>query len=235
MVNSKKLADVTKPVLKNKQEEINNTEKKTPFTYIKKNPIILDIIVGLIILSLIAGIIYLNINSSRIYIENAQVEAPIISLAPTSAGVLEKVYVEEGDHVSKSKEVALVSGKPLYPETNGIVISVTNTPGQIVSSQTPIVQMIDPRELKIVAKIPENKGLNEIKEGQKVIFTVDAFSGKKYNGYVSSIAPSSRQADIVFSISNARAENDFNIYIKYDINKYPELKNGMSAKVWVYK
>jgi multidrug resistance efflux pump len=210
-------------------------EKKTPFTYIKKHPMILDIIVFLIVISLIGLLIYWNIASARISIEKSQISAPIISLAPATPGILEKIYVQEGDHVSKSKIIAEVSGKPIYPQTNGIIISVTNTPGQVVSSQTPVAQMIDPKELRLIATIEENKGLDQIKVGQRVIFTADAFPKKQYKGYVDSITPTSRQSDIVFSISNARQENEFDIKIKYDVTQYPELKNGMSAKTWVYK
>ena len=47
--------------------------------------------------------------------------------------------------------------------------------------------------------------------------------------------PTARSADVVFSISDQRAEQEFNVYVRYDINAYPELKNGMSAKIWVYK
>jgi hypothetical protein len=39
----------------------------------------------------------------------------------------------------------------------------------------------------------------------------------------------------VFSISDKREEREFEVRAIYDTNAYPELKNGMSAKMWIYK
>lgn len=184
------------------------------------------IIVGLII--------YFDINSSRIYIEKAEINAPIITLSPSGSGVLDKVFVKIGDYVSMNMVVAQVSGQPIEAKTSGYVTSVQNTPGQIVSSSSPVVQMINPEEFKVVGRIAENKGLDQIKIGQRAIFTVDTFGNIEYEGVVDSIAPSARQSDIVFSISDKREEKEFNVYVKFDVSKYPELKNGMSARLWVY-
>jgi len=95
--------------------------------------------------------------------------------------------------------------------------------------------MVDPHEYRLIGHIDEDKGLSDIKVGQDVIFTADAFGSKEYSGTVESINPSARQSDIVFSISDKREERQFDIYVKFDVTKYPELKNGMSARMWVYK
>ena len=154
---------------------------------------------------------------------------------PTTPGVLERVYVTPGDYVGTGKTVALIGDKPLTTLTGGIITSVQNTPGQIVSSVTPVVEMIDPNQLRVIGRIDEDKGLADIRVGQGVTFTVDAFSSKKYSGVVEEISPSSRQQDIVFSISDKRQVSQFDITVKFDVDKYPELKNGMSAKMKVYK
>jgi hypothetical protein len=64
---------------------------------------------------------------------------------------------------------------------------------------------------------------------------MDAFPSKQYPGVVDSISPTARSSDIVFSISDKRAEQMFDVKVKYDIYAYPELLNGMSAKMWIYK
>jgi multidrug resistance efflux pump len=203
--------------------------------FFKKNPMILDIIILVVFIGIVGGVIYWNNLNSRVYIEQGTIDTPIISLTSPSPGILEKVNVNVGDYVSKSTVVAVVNGKEIHPATTGIVTAVQNTPGSVVSSQTSIVSMIDPKEMRLLGIIEEDKGLKDIKVGQRVIFTMDAFPGKKYEGFVDSIAPTSRQSDIVFSISNARQEQNFNIKIKFDRDLYPEIKNGMSAKIWVYK
>lgn len=184
---------------------------------------------------LVFGVFYIANIQGRIYVEDSQIEAPTIMLSPSVPGTLDKVYVKEGDIVQDNMVVASVSGTNIKAKTDGVVISVQNTPGALVNSQTPVVQMIDPQELRVVGRIQEDKGLKDVHPGQNVIFTVDAFGSKKYQGTVESISPSSRQQDIVFSISSNRQENEFNVYVKYDLNAYPELKNGMSAKMWIYK
>ena len=62
-----------------------------------------------------------------------------------------------------------------------------------------------------------------------------AFGSKEYSGVVDEISPTSNVGDIVFNISNARQQQTFNIKIRFDVTQYPELKNGMSAKLWIYK
>jgi len=223
------MTDQKKPEHKQEPPKTNLIEK------IKQHPFFVDIAVLIVVLLTIAGIlIYTNI-SSRISIDSSQIYAPTISLAPSIPGVLERIYVSVGDSVGKGKTVALVGDRPLNTLTGGIITSVQNTPGQMVSSATPIIEMIDPSELRVVGHIDEDKGLAEIRVGQKVKFTVDAFGSKEYDGVVESIGAAARQQDIVFSISDKRQVSQFDIVVKFDVNKYPELKNGMSAKMKVYK
>jgi hypothetical protein len=67
------------------------------------------------------------------------------------------------------------------------------------------------------------------------MFTVDAFPGKQYTGTIVSVANTPKTSDIVFSISDKREEKEFEIKAIFDLKSYPELKNGMSAKMWIYK
>jgi hypothetical protein len=87
----------------------------------------------------------------------------------------------------------------------------------------------------VVGQVQEDKGLSQIKVGQSAIFTVDAFGSKQYSGIVDEISPTYNQGDIVFNISGARQEMNFDVKIRFDETQYPELKNGMSAKLWIYK
>ena len=189
----------------------------------------------IVFIILIWAIVYLGNSSTKISIEKSEINAPIIVLSSMNSGVLEKVFVSEGQEIQAGVTVAQVGGVPIRAEVDGLVIFVQNTPGQIVNAQVPIVKMVDPSEFRVIGHIEEDKGLKDIMIGQKVLFTVDAFPGKNYNGVVDSIGPTSAASDLVFSISNQRQEQTFDVKVKYDIGAYPELKNGMSAKMWVYK
>jgi len=184
---------------------------------------------------LISGVLYLQNSSKRVYIEKSEISAPIISLSSPVSGVLQKVFVKEGDFVYEGMAVAQVDTTLIRAKIDGQVLYVQNTPGQIVNTQIAIVKMANPEEFKVIGHVLEDKGLSEIKVGQKVIFTVDTFGSKEYNGTVDSISPTSRDSAITFSISDKRPEKEFDVKVKYNTNLYPELKNGMSAKMWIYK
>ena len=202
---------------------------------LSKNYLVRILFLTLIFFSALWFIIYINNMQSQVYIENAQISAPIIILSPITSGVLDSVFVQVGDKVKKDTIVAKVNGVSIKAKSDGIIIFVNNIPGQIMNSQTAIVKMIDPNELRVIGKLEENKGLSDVKPWQKVVFTLDAFDSKKYTGIVESVAETSRDSDIVFSISDKRQEKQFDITVKFNVDAYPEIKNGMSAKMWVYK
>jgi hypothetical protein len=54
-------------------------------------------------------------------------------------------------------------------------------------------------------------------------------------GIVDEVSPTSRASDVVFNISDQRPTNQFDVKVRFDPSEYPELKNGMSARIWVYK
>ncbi len=202
---------------------------------IRRHPLFIDAMLILLAIALAAGYFIYQDMSSKVYIEDAQIRAPLISVGPSEPGILQKLYVQEGDSVSQGQKLALVGNETVTAMTQGVVIGVTNVPGQMVSPQTPVVTMLDRRQLRLVGSVQEDKGLKDIVPGQRVVFTVDAFPGRQFNGTVESIAESAKQSDIVFSISDQRQERDFEVTVVFDVEAYQELKNGMSAKMWVYK
>ena len=215
--------------------------KKNLIQKIKNSPMALGVIAFIVLAVSVAGLSYLQTDQSRVYVEKSEINAPIISLgprlAPTSPpAILDEVLVKEGDTVTKNKIVArLRDGSVIRAGADGIVLSVKNVPGQAVGNQDSIVKIIDPQEMRVLGRVDENKGLSDLRIGQKVTFTIDAFPSKEYQGVVDSISPTARSSDIVFSISDKREQRQFDVKVKYDIYAYPELKNGMSAKMWIYK
>jgi len=210
-------------------------EKPNIITTIRRHPLAADAVFVIVLLALVGGFLYWHDMSGKVYIEKAQISAPVISLSPSAPGVIDKFYVQEGDEVSQGQKLAKVGDEIISARTAGVITWIQNTPGQMVSPTQPVVKMIDPREFRVVGRIAEDKGLVDIKPGQKIVFTVDAFPGKQYNGVVDSIGTAARDSDIVFSISDQREEREFDVNAVYDVQAYSDLKNGMSAKMWVYK
>jgi multidrug resistance efflux pump len=216
---------------------MSNGEQETEnfLTKLRHQPWFIPMVV-VIVLAVAGGITYywITINKS-VYIENSMISASLISLAPQSPGVLTDVYVNEGDLVAANTAVAKVGDELIKTKVAGKIISANNDIGQLVNPGEAVVTMIDPTELRVVGQIDENKGLNDIRVGQQVVFKVDAFGSKQYYATVDEISPSSSQTGVLFNISNTRQTNQFAVKARFNIDQYPELKNGMSAKMWVYK
>lgn len=202
---------------------------------LSRNVWALSIIVSLLIVGGAAGFAYWKISGGQIYTEKAEVSAPRIDLAPQTSGVLEEVFVREGDLISANTVVARVGNELIKTKSAGIVTATNNDLGKLFNRGGAVVSMFDPSELRVIGRIAEDKGLSDIRVGQLSKFTVDAFGSKEYEGVVDEISPVSREGDIVFNISDKRETKEFNIKVRFNTDKYSELKNGMSAKLWIYR
>ncbi len=193
-------------------------------------------LLGFVLLAVIAvvGLFFFAITKNQIVTDKADIEAPSITIASEQGGVIQKIFVKEGDLVSSNASVAQVSDQILKTKDVGLVISAQNNVGKTVGVGESIVTVINPAQLRVVAHIDENSGLSDIHIGQSAVFTVDAFGSKKYSGIVEEVSSTSRQSGVVFNISDQREVRQFDVKIRFDVKQYPELKNGMSAKVTIY-
>ncbi|MEI6022535.1 MAG: HlyD family efflux transporter periplasmic adaptor subunit [bacterium] len=189
-------------------------------------------LVGAIVLVIV--FIAWELQANTISIENSQVQAPIINLSAPSAGILNAVYVQEGGHIEANTPVALVGSTIVSSKVSGTVVSIQNTLGALYNPGQTVVSMIHPEDLEVVGQIEENKGLKDITPGQTASFTIDAFGSKTYQGTVDSVSQTSDDTTITFSISDKRPTKKFDIKVRFDTTAYPEIKNGMSAKITIY-
>lgn len=193
------------------------------------------IAIVVILVALLVGSYFLyQALTGRIFIDDSLIQAPVITISPSETGNVQEIDVTEGQTVQKGDTLAVVGSETLHADTDGLIISAPDITGSSVNPQTQLIQMIQPVDLRVAGTIDENKGLNDIKVGQVVSFTVDAFPGNTYWGYVDEIAPTAKTAQLSFSISSERPTQQFIVYANFDAAKYPEIKNGMSAKLTVY-
>ncbi|MGI8419709.1 MAG: HlyD family efflux transporter periplasmic adaptor subunit [Candidatus Levyibacteriota bacterium] len=190
------------------------------------------IVLGIVLL--FAGAFYYEKITQRIFIDDSLIQAPVITLSPTSSGKVEEMDVTEGQQVKKGDTLAQVGSETLRAASDGLIINASNMTGSSVGPTTQLIQMIDPVDLRVAGTMDENKGLNQIHAGQVASFTVDAFPGKIYWGYVDEIAPTAKTSQLSFSISSERPTQQFIVYVRFNSAKYPEIKNGMSAKLTVF-
>lgn len=186
------------------------------------------------VLFVAGGMFFWQIRQGRVVIDDSLVQDPITSIGPATPGKLTEIDIYENELVKKGDPIAVVNGTTLYADTAGLIIMANNQIGSIVSAQNPVAQMIDPSTMRIAGTLDENKGLSDVKVGQVVSFTVDALPEKTFWGYVDEISPSAKTTQVAFSISSERPTQQFVVYARFDAGKYPEIKNGMSAKMTVY-
>jgi multidrug resistance efflux pump len=195
------------------------------------------IIVALVLMGVIGGTAYWYVSSKTIYIDQSVIQAPLINLSPVSSGQLQAVFVNVGDMVTTNQPIARVGNEIVEAQTNGQIVFIDQNIGEYenaMTGQAVVAKMIDPTQLRVVGELDENKGLMNIHVGDAAMFTVDAFGGKQYQGIIDEVSPISQQGSVVFNISDQRPTNQFDVYVRFDPAKYPELKTGMSARIWVY-
>ena len=225
-----------KAILKEEEKLIAEVKKEEKLLrrLIKDVRVVIAILV--IVAAAIAVGIFIFMNAqNRIKIDNSQITAASIDLAPTAGGALEAVYVNEGDRINADTVVARVGNELIKSKIAGTVIMAREDIGKLVVPGEKVVSMIDPADLRVVGRLAEDKGLQNVSVGERATFTVDAFGGRVFNGIVDEVSPTSRADDVVFSISDKRQEQEFNIKVRFDVSAYPELKNGMSAKLTIYR
>ncbi len=188
----------------------------------------------LVALAAAGGIVYARGASMRVGIPDATVSAPQVDVSPAASGVLRAVYVRTGDVVAPNAVVAEVGTQLLTAAGGGLVVSVNRQIGATFSPGQAVVALIDPSQLRVVGQADENKGLNRLRVGQAADFTADAFGSRVFHGVVDEVSPTAQASGVVFNISDQRQTQIFDVKVRFDASAYPELKNGMSARLTVY-
>lgn len=204
----------------------------------RRNKIIGWVVAGVVVVVGVGGGVYYYVSSKTVYIEDSVIQAPLINLSPANSGVLQQVFVNPGDMVMTNEPIALVGDEIVEAQTNGEIVTTDQNIGEYenaLTGQAVVATMIDPTQLRVVGSLDENKGLADVAVGDPANFTVDAFGSTVFHGVVDEVAPTSEQSDVVFNISDERPTNEFQVYVRFDPTAYPQLKNGMSARIWVYK
>jgi multidrug resistance efflux pump len=200
-----------------------------------KEPKILRILLMILVsIGLIGGFVYLEQTRDRVFIENSLVSTPIISIAPDTQGKILDIKVYDGEEVKKGDALAIVGTKTLNAYEDGLIVSTNRTIGSVVNPQVAVVSMINFSDMRIAGTIDENKGLDKIKVGQAVAFTVDALPGQTFWGYIDEISPTAKQTQLQFSVSSERPTQQFIVYARFNAYANSQIKNGMSAKMTVY-
>jgi len=190
-------------------------------------------VIFLVIILIVSYVVFEKM-TGRVFIDNSIIQAPVVTVSPSISGTVQEIQVKEGQIVTEGDTLAVVDSDIIRADTDGLIISAPDLTGSNVNPETQLIQMIRPVNLRVTGTIDENKGLDLVKVGQVASFTVDALPGKTFWGYVDEISPSANIAAFSFSTSTERATQQFVVYARFDTAAYPQIKNGMSAKMVVY-
>ena len=192
-------------------------------------------IIGIVVVFGLLGLFFvIRGQLDTVKIDNSSISASVINLSSTTGGTLDAVYVQNGDQVAANTPLARVGTEIITSKVDGVITAIPQSTGETYTPGETVVSMIQPSDLRVVGQIAENKGLSDLQVGQPATFTVDAFGSQKFYGVIDSISATSNTSDVVFNISDEREEQNFNVNVRYDTSAYPQLKNGMSAKLVIH-
>src|SRR5581483_573354 len=95
--------------------------------------LIVRAVIGLVILGVLLGGVYWYVSGKTVYIDQSAITAPLVSLSPVNSGVLEEVFVKEGDIVNADAPIARVGDEIVKAKTAGQIVSVNNNIGQYLN------------------------------------------------------------------------------------------------------
>ena len=147
---------------------------KNLFAKIKDPKIMRILIVVVVAVLLIGGFFLYEKLRDRVAIEDSLVSAPIVSISPDAQGKILAIKVYDGEKVRKGDDLATVGTKTLNAYEDGLIVSTNNAIGSLANPQIPVVSMINFSDMRIAGTLDENKGLDKVRIGQAVSFTVDA-------------------------------------------------------------
>ncbi|MCR4436097.1 MAG: efflux RND transporter periplasmic adaptor subunit [Clostridiales bacterium] len=161
--------------------------------------------------------------------ENAQVAADMITITPEVTGKITSWNVKEGDDVKAGQVLghqdigSLVTNSSINPQAldstaaavaskadikspiDGRVIQCNVVKGEVVAPGTGVATIADTSNMYIKANIEETN-IFDIKQGQKVDISIDAYPGRKFSGYVMSVGQATESVFSVFPTLNTSGE-----------------------------
>jgi len=114
----------------------------------------------------------------------------------------------------------------VYSSVNGTVQSIGLRPGDLVTPNQPVAELLESTQLWVRVYVPETE-LNLVHINQPVRVTID--SGDSFPGHVSAVASQGEYTPRNVQTRAQRAEEVFGVKVLVDPN--PKLKPGMAAQV----
>ena len=110
--------------------------------------------------------------------------------------------------------------------------------GQVVSRGQAVVSLVDTKDTWVTAKVKETR-MGQVRTGQKVDITIDAYPGRKFHGHVYQILPTSAAAISLLPPENAsgtfvKVTQRVPVRITIDDGKDVVLRPGLSTEIRIH-
>lgn len=158
--------------------------------------ILVPVLVFVALLAIAGAAGYWVYNSYYFYsTDDAQINGQILNISSPQAGQLVDMSVKQGDKVTSGETIGTIStlsqtGQKvtvnLTSPIDGTIVQESGVIGQSVTPGASLAQVVDLSKLNVVAYVDEGQ-LNNIKNGQDVDVTVDAYSGDSFTGHIDRI------------------------------------------------
>ena len=190
----------------------------------KKKLIIIAIIVLALLIGGGIAYYYNYQNSHYVTTDDAQISADMLTITPKITGAITEWNAKVGDKVSTGDVLgtqdtslmlaSMMSTAQLSPAAeqaasnlltseaqvkspiDGVIIESSAIKGQMAATSTSLAVVADIKDAYITANIKE-VNINDVKVGQKVDISIDAFPGKSFTGKVENIG---QAAESIFSL-----------------------------------
>ncbi len=213
--------------------------------------ILVPVLIVLALFAIAGGISYFLYNNYMYYsTDDAQLTGNVVNVNALATGQLTTLNVALGDSVTIGQTIATITPAPTGASTkvttiaitspiNGKVIQTSAVSGQGVVPGLPLVELVDLSSVTVTAYVNET-AIDNIKVGQDVDVTFDAYSGTSFTGKVQQIVP---VAASTFSLlpTQDNASGNFTkvgqripVVITLDGNGGKTLAPGMSATTVIH-
>lgn len=117
---------------------------------------------------------------------------------------------------------------------NGVVTAISATPGETVFPGQELLTLTEPQQADVVANVPETS-IRNVKVGQSVNVTIDAYPGTTFTGTVAAIQPATQASLSLFPASAlsgtfTKVTQLVPVIIDIDTQGYT-MYNGLSAEI----
>lgn len=180
--------------------------------------------------------------------EDARIAGDIYRVMPRIAGKMTSLQIREGDTVvanqilgqldTSNLSTGMLDHAVLRAPIAGTVIKTMAKEGEVVAPGQPVAMIVNKEKLYISANIEETD-LDRVHVGQKVEYTVDAFSGYTFTGEVTEIGEAT--ASTFSLLPDLNTGGDFTkvtqripIKISIDDQQGLSLSPGMSAVIKIH-